>query len=135
MGMRVLVVDDSVEMLHYLGELVASAGYDVLRANDGDQAIDVLRENRCDLIVLDLFMPNKDGIETLRELSKLSPRPRTLAISGGGRFSAPDTLRVAERLGADSTLAKPFTPKQLLDALKNLASPQKQKTQTASPAR
>jgi DNA-binding response OmpR family regulator len=135
MGMRVLLVEDSAELLNYMGELVASAGYDVLRANDGDKAMEVLRENRCDLMVLDLFMPNKDGIETLRELSKLSPRPRTLAISGGGRFSAPDTLRVAARLGADSTLAKPFTPRQLLDALKDLASPQEQKTQTASPAR
>jgi len=107
----------------------------VLRANDGNEALDVFRENRCDLVILDIFMPNKDGIETLRELVKFSPRPKTLAISGGGRFSASGTLLVAARLGADSTLTKPFTPKQLLDALKNLASPQKQKTQTASPAR
>jgi len=132
MRTRVLLVEDSAELLNYMGELVASAGYDVLRASDGNQALDVLRENNCDLMVLDLFMPNKDGIETLGELSKLSPRPKTLAISGGGRFSAPDTLRVAATLGADSTLAKPFTPKQLLDALKDLAS-QEQKTQTASP--
>ena len=134
MGMRVLVVDDSVEMLHYLGELVASAGYDVLRANDGDKAIEVLRENCCDVVILDVFMPNKDGLETLRELKKISPRPKTLVISGGGRFSASDTLLVAARLGADSTLKKPFTPQQLLDALKDLASLKKQKTLTASPA-
>ena len=124
MGMRVLLVEDSPELLNYMGDLVASAGYDVLRASDGDQALDVLRENRCDLMVLDLFMPNKDGIETLRALSKSSSRPKTLAISGGGRFSAPDTLRVAARLGADSTLPKPFTPNQLLGALKDLASSQ-----------
>ena len=102
MGMRVLLVEDSPELLNYMGELVASAGYDVLRANDGDQALDVLRENRCDLMVLDLFMPNKDGIETLRELSKLSPRPRTLAISGGGRSST--RIRTSSPARASATV-------------------------------
>ena len=135
MKTRVLLVEDSPELLNYMSELVASAGYDVLRASDGDQAIEVLRENHCDLMVLDLFMPNKDGIETLGALSEFSPRPKTLAISGGGRFSAPDTLRRAARLGADSTLPKPFTPNQLLDALKNLAPVQEPTTHTASPSR
>ena len=125
--MRVLLVEDSIELLNYMADLVASAGYDVLRATDGDKAIKLLRQNRCDLMVLDLFMPNKDGIETLSELTKISPRPKTLAISGGGRFSAPDTLLMAARLGADSTLTKPFTPNQLLTALKDLSSPEEQR--------
>ena len=120
MDSRVLVVEDSVELRDYLCDVLQGAGFEVVRAADGYEAMNELRENPCSLVILDLFMPGKDGFETLTELRTLSPRPKVLAVSGGGRFSAPDTLLVASRLGADKALAKPFTPSEFLGAISEL---------------
>ena len=120
MDSRVLVVEDSPELRGYLVTLLQGAGFEVFEAADGLEAMNTLQQNPCGLVILDLFMPRKDGFETLPQLRALSPRPMILAVSGGGRFSAPDTLLVASRLGADTALAKPFTPAELLGAVRQL---------------
>ena len=131
MSQRVLLVEDSLELLNYIAEVVSSAGFEVSCATDGEEAVSALQRNRCDLVILDLFMPKKDGFQTLAEIAKLRPRPRTLAISGGGRFSLRDTLLLASRVGADSTLSKPFTGQELLDAVRQLAAASEGKVQHA----
>jgi DNA-binding response OmpR family regulator len=120
MSSQVLLVEDNAELQNYMAELLRTAGFEVARAAHGEEAIQTLQKGVYNLIILDLFMPEKDGFETLTELRRILPRPKVLAISGGGRFSVEDTLAVAVRLGADDTLAKPFTPGQLLSAVREL---------------
>ena len=68
-----------------------------------------------DLIITDIIMPEKEGVETIIELKKLHPSPKNIAISGGGRTRNLDFLKLAEEFGADSVLAKPFSEDELME--------------------
>jgi CheY-like chemotaxis protein len=93
------------------------AGHAVLEAGDGFEAIGVLERDEVDLVVSDIIMPEVDGIGLLLKLRKQYPQLRVIVISGGGRTQNVDFLRMAETLGADRVLAKPFTPDQLQSAV------------------
>ncbi|MBI4001864.1 MAG: response regulator, partial [Nitrospira defluvii] len=77
-----------------------------------------LERQPVDLILLDMFMPDKDGLETIGELRRTHPGIRIIAMSGGGFKGTVDVLHVAKMLGARQTLAKPFTREQLLEAVR-----------------
>jgi DNA-binding response OmpR family regulator len=115
---RILVVDDNDSMRHWLAEILTRAGHQIIQAADGAEACRISREVDVDLVILDLFMPEKDGIETLRELRARAPGIPIIAISGGG---ADDTgvvlLKAAVLLGAVRSMEKPFTPAVLLEAV------------------
>ncbi len=108
---RILVVDDDRELRGWMRELLTRAGYQVSEAADGNEALKQLREARLDLVILDLVMPEKDGVETLLELRREFPGLKVIAISGR------DYLAIAEHLGAQETLAKPFTASELISAV------------------
>lgn len=108
---QILVVDDDRELRGWMQELLTRAGYEVSEAADGNEALKRLREARFDLVILDLVMPEKDGVETLIELRRDSPCPKVIVISGR------DYLAIAEHLGAQETLAKPFTASELISAV------------------
>lgn len=105
----VLVVEDDATLQSALTQVLARAGYSVATAGNGAEALQVQKENPADVIVCDIVMPEKDGIETLMEMAKLKPKPRFIAISGGGRINASCYLKVASKLGADRVFNKPFT--------------------------
>jgi CheY-like chemotaxis protein len=112
---RILLVDDDPDVLRSLEATLVKAGYEVVPASNGQQAVDRWRDlNGCDLAILDLFMPEKDGLETIVELRAHSPDVPIIAISGGGTTGRVDILRDAELLGAVETLEKPFNPHELL---------------------
>jgi DNA-binding response OmpR family regulator len=71
-----------------------------------------------DLVIVDILMPGKEGIATILELRETNPDARILAMTGGGNFAATDVLRIAELLGADNSLKKPFEPTALLETVK-----------------
>lgn len=113
----VLAVDDEPEVRSVLTEILAAAGYDVIVACDGEEALEAVRTHAPGLMITDLVMPRKEGLETIREAHQLAPGMKIIAISGafGNRF-----LSVATHLGAHAALAKPFSADVLLSTVRNV---------------
>jgi DNA-binding response OmpR family regulator len=113
----VLVVDDEPEVRSVLTEILAAAGYDVIVACDGEEALEAVRTHAPGLMITDLVMPRKEGLETIREARQLAPGMKIIAISGafGNRF-----LTVATHLGAHAALAKPFSADVLLSTIRGV---------------
>jgi DNA-binding response OmpR family regulator len=99
-------------------------GYEVVVASDGNEGMQALAARLADLVITDLFMPGKEGIETIREIRQAYPSIRIIAISERYRSDTSHLLQVAEKLGADKTLCKPFSREQLATAVKVLLSRQ-----------
>jgi len=97
-------------------------GFDVATAPDGARALALLGRQRADLIITDLFMPDKDGIETIIELKKLYPNVKIVAMSGWTSTQGSDYLQVAREIGASVTLQKPFDPLELSRVVRQLAT-------------
>jgi len=117
---RILVIDDDEQVLDMLYESLTREGYDVLRATNGEQGLRLYREESVDLIITDLIMPKKEGIETIIELRQDFPNVKIIAISGGGRTGTRDYLQMARIFGVQRTFTKPVAREQLLDAIKEL---------------
>jgi len=114
---QVLVIDDEEAIRRLIRRTLEQQGHVVTEAADGRAALDQLAAATPDLVVADIYMPDMDGIEFAIRMSQLPSPPRLIAISGGGHRSADDVLSTARRLGAAVTLAKPFTPEELRDAV------------------
>ncbi|MGB9610695.1 MAG: response regulator [Bryobacteraceae bacterium] len=110
-GKRILVVDDDPGVREVIRSMLESAGYTVLAAENGREAMKVLRSATVDLILTDLVMPEQEGIETIKTLRRDYPDLKVIAMSGafGG-----DYLRIASYLGAHGTLPKPIQMPALL---------------------
>jgi CheY-like chemotaxis protein len=117
---KVLIIDDDPALRRLLGRVLAGAGHEVIEAADGTIGTQLFRQHQPALVVTDLIMPNHDGIETIREIRKLAPGARIIAISGGGMGQFPHYLEFARGLGADAALAKPFKPEELLALIDTL---------------
>ncbi len=117
---QILIIDDDTNIRTIIGDILSMAGYEPLIAADGDEGLKLLKGNPCPLLITDLIMPEKEGIETIIEAKKSNPEIKVIAISGGGRIGATDYLSVASKIGADATLAKPFRNHELIDLVKNL---------------
>jgi two-component system, chemotaxis family, chemotaxis protein CheY len=116
---RILVVDDNASLRRSLTELLTRSGYEVIQAADGSEAGRVWRAVEVDLVILDLFMPEKDGIETMVELRAFAPGIPIIVMSGGAADGSPiDMLNAAELLGACQTIQKPFTLAEMLEAVR-----------------
>ncbi len=117
---RILVIDDDMQMREMLRQVLERAGYEVEDAADGKIGLHIQRQEPVDLVITDLIMPEKEGIETIRELRRDFPQLKIVAISGGGRISANGYLNVAKTIGADRTFSKPFELKELIGTVKEL---------------
>ncbi len=115
---RILVVDDETQVRAVIRQMLERAQYEVVEAPDGKVALWLFKENPVDLIITDLIMPEREGLEVIEELRKDYPDTKIIAISGGGLGDKRQYLDMAKKFGADSTLAKPFEKKELLDAVK-----------------
>lgn len=104
----IVIVDDDPTVRLIATELLRHDDHVVLEAEDGGEAMKIIASMAVDLVVLDMLMPNKDGLETIGELRQTYPQIRILAISSGGRVGADQLLRTAMVLGADDTLVKPL---------------------------
>jgi CheY-like chemotaxis protein len=104
----VVVVDDDPTIQMIAAELLREGNHAVVSAADGEEARRVLAAMRVDLVVMDMLMPNKDGLETIIEARNLYPDLRILAISSGGRVGVGELLRMARLFGADETYVKPL---------------------------
>lgn len=111
---RVLLIDDEKMLRDVLRDAFEAAGYDVAVAANGTDGVRLFEEAPSDIIVTDILMPDKDGLEVIMELRKRHPNVKIVAISGGDRTGNRQYLRIARELGAARILHKPFRPKELL---------------------
>lgn len=118
----ILIVDDYLEFRRMLSRLLESAGYRVREAENGAEALQMHRSAPADLIITDILMPEKEGLETIRELRREYPDIKIIAMSGGGQAGTGTYLNLAEKLGASRTFIKPFEVLDLLEAVKELTA-------------
>jgi len=114
---RIIVAEDDEGVRNVIRRSLEADGHEVIEAEDGAVALDLFREEPADLLVADLFMPRLDGIKLITHLRKQFPQVRVLAISGSVWERQPKFLEIAGRIDAVTTLAKPFTPKELREAV------------------
>lgn len=111
---HVLVVDDDELVRIAATEILTRFGCRVTTANNGIEAIDAMAIRPADLVILDILMPEKEGLETLLELKRRYTRTKFIVISSGGRKKTDVFLLLAEKFGADAVLMKPIRPHVLL---------------------
>ncbi|WP_282611095.1 response regulator [Pelagibius sp. Alg239-R121] len=114
---RILVVDDEILVREMLDFTLSGAGHEVTVAADGTEAIKAIKERPIDLVVADIVMPEKDGLELITELRKIAPELGIIAISGGSRIGNFDFLAIAKSLGARDALYKPIHNDELLESI------------------
>lgn len=114
---RILLVDDDDLSRGAVHKMLERSGYSVISTGQGTAALEHFRRESPDLVITDLIMPDKDGLEIIQELRRSDPAVRILAISGGGRVDAEEYLSVARKFGAAEVLSKPFTGQELKDAV------------------
>lgn len=117
---RILVLEDDAKLRELLREVLEAAGHEVTEAPDGDVGLKQFKLAPADLVITDIFMPEKDGLEVIRELKSGFPDVKIIAISGGGGFETDTYLMAASRMGADRVIEKPFEMQDLLDAVQQL---------------
>jgi len=119
---RILVVDDDPMITMFLRSVFENAGYSVTEASDGKVATKLYREEPSDLIILDLVMPEKEGIETIMELRRDFPDVKIIAITGGLKGQSEVLLTAAKDLGASHTFKKPLNSTEILEAAEKIIS-------------
>lgn len=116
---KILIIDDNNEFREMLKELLQGSGYEVFDAADGNSGLDICHKDHMDLVISDIIMPAKDGIDVMLELKRDFPDLKIIAISGGGRGNASDYLSVSKMLkNVKYTFRKPFDNEELLKAIK-----------------
>jgi DNA-binding NtrC family response regulator len=116
----ILIIDDDPQVLAMLEQRLTRQGYEVVQASDGKSGVRIYRENPTDIVITDLIMPKKEGIETIMEIKKDFPEVKIIAISGGGRVGSAQYLDIAKAFGARYIFAKPVEMEELLQAINEL---------------
>lgn len=117
---RILVIDDEPTALDVIRKILLHGGYEVLVAENGQEGVELFRKDPCDLVVTDMVMPVKDGLQTILDLRVDVPDLPIVAISGGGNISKERYLAVAGYLDKVVTVGKPFTVDALMSAVTGL---------------
>lgn len=117
---KILIIDDDDQILSLLARSAELAGFAAVTAMDGREGQKLLEKQAFDLVITDLIMPEKEGMETITFIKKKFPAIKIIAISGGGRIGPETYLPAALELGADRAFAKPFSVDELLNAVRQL---------------
>ena len=115
---RILVIDDAVAVRELLEQMLRLTGHDVVVAANGKEGIDELHRQPVELVITDLFMPEKEGLETIRELRRDFPNIGIIAMSG--EPGMPSLLGIAKRFGALKTIEKPFDRSEMMAAIEEV---------------
>lgn len=116
----ILLIDDEESTLTILTEVLEGDGYEVLVARNGEEGLALFNSNRISLVITDMIMPVKDGLDTMLELAKKDSSIPIVAISGGGTIPKERYLEMAGYFNNTSTLAKPFTAEELLTVVRTM---------------
>jgi CheY-like chemotaxis protein len=114
---RILIIEDDDALRPLLSLVLQRDGHDVAEAREGGQGLRLAAAEEFDLVLCDVIMPVRDGLETIRELRKTQPHLPVIAMSGGMGLPCMDPLRIASLMGARRTIAKPFRVEQLLQVV------------------
>ena len=117
---KVLLVDDDPRIRALLTDMLSERGYHVAEAIDGNAGLEALGRETFDLVVLDILMPGREGLETIREIRKKWAALPVLAISGGSLYGGYDFLQMASDFGASDTMAKPFLDNEFIARVDSL---------------
>ena len=117
---KIYVFDDEPSILLMIKKMLEKAGYEVDIALNGKEGMELFKRNVPDLLITDIIMPEKEGLETILELRKSYPELKIIAISGGGRISPGGYLPGAKLLGANIVFEKPLDQKEFLQAIASL---------------
>jgi DNA-binding response OmpR family regulator len=111
---RILLIDDDDSVRKALGLALVCSGHTVIEARDGEEGLELFARTSVDLVITDMVMPRKGGLEVIRALREKQPQMRIIAMSGGSELGGEDILHVARREGAAEVLTKPFASTVLL---------------------
>lgn len=114
---KILVVDDDLDVRKIVSINLTKLGHLVSEAADGREAVSKMTTTIFDVVITDVLMPEKDGLELIREIRSKSPVTRIVAMSGGGRSPSLSYLEIARRLGAHALLNKPFSSSELVSSI------------------
>lgn len=117
---RILIIDDDHHILLMVKKMLERAGFEVDLASNGNEGLELFQKMQADLVITDIIMPEKEGLETIREMKRLRSDLKIIAMSGGGKISADNYLETAKIFGANLVLEKPFSQKTMIDAVNTL---------------
>jgi DNA-binding NtrC family response regulator len=117
---RILIIDDDPQIRSLLRSLFEREGYAVAEGANGEEGLKVYRKNPADVVVTDLIMPEREGIETIIEFRRRFPQVKIIAMSGGGFIAGEEYLLLAQKVGALRTLIKPFMVNEVLSIVQEL---------------
>lgn len=123
---RILIVDDNADIRRLIGTILATSDHNLAYAEDGEKALEIVRQSSPDLVVLDVMMPKMDGFMVLKQMRVAGLRESTKVLMLTAKSSESDWVR-GYKLGADSYLTKPFDPEELQNAVDELFSMSKEK--------
>ena len=115
---RILIIDDERDVRDSVKGVLDLAGYEAVTAENATDALEQLGRTPTDLVITDIIMPEKEGIETIRDIRDACPGAKIIAISGGGRIGNTDFLRIARQLGASDVIAKPLDPDHFINIVR-----------------
>lgn len=116
---RILLIEDDIQLQKMFHRMLTNEGYDVQKASNGNEGINCFHEAPADLVITDIVMPEKSGLDAISELKSAYPKVKIIAMSGGGRTGV-KLLNMAKTLGVDRTLKKPFTRAELISAVEEI---------------
>jgi two-component system, chemotaxis family, chemotaxis protein CheY len=127
---RILVIDDRAAIRQLISTVLGADGHQVSTADSGEQGVPMYQKVQPDIVIIDIFMPGRDGIQTIRDLRAVAPAVKILAMSAGWSTGAAsqyigddyDVLEDAKRAGADHALRKPFDVSVLREAVRTLTA-------------
>ncbi|MBF0252699.1 MAG: response regulator [Candidatus Omnitrophica bacterium] len=118
---QILIIEDDVKFSDVLKEMLERQGYGVISAYDGEKGIKLYKDNPVPLVITDIIMPNKEGVETIFEFLRYFPKAKIIAISGGGKIKAGDHLKTVSALpNVKYTFEKPFVMDEFIKAVKEI---------------
>jgi YesN/AraC family two-component response regulator len=120
---RILLIDDDDSARTVLRLMLNQFGHSVVEARNGKEGMELFMHANADLVITDIVMPEKEGLEVVKEMRRMVPSVKIIAISGGGRVNPTDYLRMAKFLGAAKVLTKPISSDALIGAINEVLRP------------
>lgn len=130
---RILVFDDEPSILLMIKKMLEKAGHVVELALNGKEGMELFEREKPDLLITDIIMPEKEGLEIIFELRRMYPDLKIIAISGGGRIGPDGYLPGARLLGANAVFTKPLVQKEFLQAINDLLEDKQEKKEIRFP--
>ncbi len=127
----VLIIDDEKPVRNLLKEALESIGHQIVEAANGKDALQTIQSNPPSLVIVDIFMPEIDGIEIIKNIRRTQTDIKIIAMSGRASLNGVNLLEVAQRLGATYTLPKPFEIRHLINIVQDIFPPELVSCQSA----